>query len=118
MNVAVDRIPSTQMLQMPQSQTCMHAHVHACTHSCMHVQAIARLFSGWHVCFYVSDFSGCYHRMEKAGLINNDHPYRWVAGWTDGSVLSVGVSSGCVTVCFIAGEARERPAVCHSADGW
>ena len=40
------------------------------------VQGINSLWSGWHTAMYVADFSSVYKRLETAGLIYNDHPFR------------------------------------------
>eukprot|EP00197_Chlamydomonas_leiostraca_P002747 CAMPEP_0202859776 /NCGR_PEP_ID=MMETSP1391-20130828/1749_1 /ASSEMBLY_ACC=CAM_ASM_000867 /TAXON_ID=1034604 /ORGANISM="Chlamydomonas leiostraca, Strain SAG 11-49" /LENGTH=422 /DNA_ID=CAMNT_0049538853 /DNA_START=174 /DNA_END=1443 /DNA_ORIENTATION=- len=37
-------------------------------------QAAAALYDGWHVCFYIADFSGTYSRCQP--LLFNSHPYR------------------------------------------
>lgn len=42
---------------------------------CMHTaQAVAGLFEGWHICFYIVDYSGSYSRLRP--LLFNSHPYR------------------------------------------
>lgn len=38
--------------------------------------AVEALDSGWHVALYIADFSGPFSRVEAAGLIDNDHPFR------------------------------------------
>jgi hypothetical protein len=43
---------------------------------CCYVQAINKIRSGWHSAMYVADFSSVYKRLESAGLIDNDHPFR------------------------------------------
>jgi hypothetical protein len=32
-------------------------------------------YSGWHIAFYIADFSGSYHAIDKAGVNLLDHPY-------------------------------------------
>jgi len=38
------------------------------------MQAVHALYTGWHVAFYISQFSQTYERCRL--LISNDHPYR------------------------------------------
>jgi hypothetical protein len=45
-------------------------------HVLCNLQAVDKLWSGWHVAFYISRFSSSFSKVSQLGINQLDHPYR------------------------------------------